>query len=185
MRVISAIAIDVMVAEDDLLVPRASCTSSTRATTSIHRRLRRRDRLIEAIARHVPDVVVTDIRMPPDRAGKGLEVARRIRSSSRTWGSCAERARRAGVRPDAAGGGIDGRAYLLKERVTAAGHLVGAIQEVARGGSVIDPTVVEALVDDRLRARASPLAALTPRERQILGEIAQGKSNAAIAERSC
>jgi len=78
--------------------------------------------------------------------------------------------------------GSRGRAYLLKEHVSAAGQLVGAIQEVARGGSIIDPVVVEALVEDRMRARTSPLAVLTPRERQILGEIAQGKSNAAIAE---
>ena len=77
--------------------------------------------------------------------------------------------------------GADGRAYLLKERVRDLSQLVGAIREVAAGGSVIDPKVVEALVAAKSRVEESPLAELTPREREILGEMAQGKSNAAIA----
>ena len=78
-------------------------------------------------------------------------------------------------------GGSDGRAYLLKDRVADADDLVAAVRSVAAGGSVVDPKVVEEVVNARARATASPLDRLTNREREILGEMAQGKSNAAIA----
>ena len=78
--------------------------------------------------------------------------------------------------------GSDGRGYLLKERVAKRGELVSAIDSVARGGSVIDPKIVEVLVEERTRAERSPLAQLTEREREVLAEIATGKSNSAIAE---
>ncbi len=78
--------------------------------------------------------------------------------------------------------GSDGRAYLLKERVHDLGQLISAIQAVAEGRSVIDPKIVEVLVAARARAERSPLADLTERERSVLAEIAQGKSNIAIAE---
>src|SRR5436309_3679081 len=78
--------------------------------------------------------------------------------------------------------GSQGRGYLLKERVSDFDQVVGAIEEVARGGSVIDPKVIDALVTARSRAAASPLRQLTPRETEILSEMAQGKNNAAIAE---
>ena len=78
--------------------------------------------------------------------------------------------------------GTEGRAYLLKERVEDLDQLVGAIQTVAAGGSVIDPKVVEALVAQKTRPDESPLAQLTPRERDVLGEMAEGKNNAAIAQ---
>ena len=77
--------------------------------------------------------------------------------------------------------GSDGRAYLLKDRVGDADDLVAAVRTVAAGGSVIDPKVVEELVNARARMASSPIDRLTPREREILGEMAQGKSNAAIA----
>jgi DNA-binding NarL/FixJ family response regulator len=176
--------INVVVAEDDLLVREGILrvlepSDEVRVLAACGDR----DELIAAIERHAPDVVVTDIRMPPARRDEGLDVARRMRSERPELGvvvlsAHAEPAYALTLLEQ----GSQGRAYLLKEHVSAAGQLVGAIKEVARGGSIIDPTVVEALVEDRLRARVSPLAALTPRERQILGEIAQGKSNAAIAE---
>jgi DNA-binding NarL/FixJ family response regulator len=78
--------------------------------------------------------------------------------------------------------GSDRRGYLLKERIHDRGQLVSAIDTVARGGSVIDPKVVEVLVEARARHDHSPLAQLTPRERDVLAELAEGKSNAAIAE---
>ena len=74
------------------------------------------------------------------------------------------------------------RAYLLKERIRNREELIGAIQAVARGGSVIDPKIVDVLIEARARRARSPLAELTPRERELLGEIATGKSNGAIAE---
>jgi DNA-binding NarL/FixJ family response regulator len=78
--------------------------------------------------------------------------------------------------------GSGGRAYLLKERIRNREELIGAIEEVARGGSVIDPKIVDVLIEARARPAASPLAELTPRELELLGEIAAGKSNGAIAE---
>jgi DNA-binding NarL/FixJ family response regulator len=78
--------------------------------------------------------------------------------------------------------GSDGRAYLLKERVRDRGQLMTAIRAVAEGGSVIDPKIVEGLVAARARAERSPLSELTPREHEVLAQIAQGKSNTAIAE---
>jgi DNA-binding NarL/FixJ family response regulator len=77
--------------------------------------------------------------------------------------------------------GSEGRAYLLKERVSDLDQLVGAITEVARGGSVIDPKVVESLVAAKSRAEESPLSVLTPRETEVITEMAQGKTNSAIA----
>jgi len=78
--------------------------------------------------------------------------------------------------------GSDRRGYLLKERIHDRGQLVSAIETVARGGSVIDPKIVEVLVEANARTDSSPLAELTPRERDVLAEMAEGKSNAAIAE---
>jgi DNA-binding NarL/FixJ family response regulator len=78
--------------------------------------------------------------------------------------------------------GSDRRAYLLKQRVHERAELVRAIRSVAKGGSVIDPKIVEELVSAKARAERSPLNELTPREREVLAEIAQGKSNTAIAE---
>jgi DNA-binding NarL/FixJ family response regulator len=79
-------------------------------------------------------------------------------------------------------GGSERRGYLLKERIADRAQLVRAIREVAGGGSVIDPKVVEALVDARSRSASSSMALLTPREREVLAQIAQGKSNRAIAD---
>jgi DNA-binding NarL/FixJ family response regulator len=143
-----------------------------------------RDALLAAVERFTPDSVVTDIRMPPGFRDEGLEVARRVRREHPGMGvvvlsAHAEPAYALTLLED----GSRGRAYLLKDRLSAPGQLIGAIHEVARGGSVIDPVVVEALVADRMRAHRSALAALTPREREILADIARGLSNAAIADR--
>ena len=138
--------------------------------------------LLAAIDEEPPDVVVTDIRMPPSGTDEGIRAANTVR----------ERHPGVGVvvlsqyaNPDYAlallEGGSARRAYLLKERVGDVEELLGAIREVARGGSVVDPKVVDALVTATSRARKSDLDRLTPRESQILGEMATGKSNAAIA----
>ncbi len=138
--------------------------------------------LLEAVEREKPDVVLSDIRMPPTKTDEGVRAAERFRETA----------------PDTAvlilsqydepeyalsllEGGARGRGYLLKQRVADLEQLVGAIREVARGGSVIDPRVVEGLVAARSGAAGSPLDQLTGREREVLGEMAQGKNNAAIA----
>jgi DNA-binding NarL/FixJ family response regulator len=128
-----------------------------------------------------PDVLVTDIRMPPTGTDEGIQIAARLRADQPQVGvvvlsQYAEPAYALALLD----GGSAGRAYLLKERVSEVDDLVAAIREVAAGGSVIDPKVVESLVSTS-RSPASELDRLTPREREILGEMAQGKSNAAIA----
>jgi len=139
--------------------------------------------LERAIGEHRPDVVVTDIRMPPTRTDEGIQVAGRLRESHPGIGVVvlSQYSEPAYVLKllDA---GTDGRAYLLKERLHDRGQLSTAIRTVAEGGSVIDPKLVEVLVDARSRAVRSPLRELTDREREVLAEIAEGKSNAAIAE---
>ena len=175
--------IGVVIADDDLLVREGILRIlEPRDEVELLAACGDRDELLRAIERHSPEVVVTDIRMPPALADEGLEVAHRVRREHPEMGvvvlsAHAEVAYALALLED----GSRGRAYLLKEHLSEPRQLVGAIQEVAKGGSIIDPIVVEALVADRMRARRSPLQALTPRERQILGEIAQGKSNAAIA----
>jgi DNA-binding NarL/FixJ family response regulator len=138
--------------------------------------------LFELVDREEPDVVLTDIRMPPTASDEGVQAASRLRRSHPDMGVVVlsqylEPAYALAVFAE----GAAGRGYLLKERVSHMGQLASAIREVARGGSVIDPKVVDALMTARMAGR-SPLASLTPRELETLAEMAQGKTNAAIAE---
>ncbi|HET9444146.1 MAG TPA: response regulator transcription factor [Acidimicrobiales bacterium] len=138
--------------------------------------------LLAAIDTADPDVVLTDIRMPPTGTDEGIRAARHLRQARPGTGvvvlsQYAEPAYALALLEE----GSEGRAYLLKERVSEVDQLVRAIREVARGGSVIDPKVVEVLVDARSRAARSPLARLTPRETELLGAMAEGRNNAAIA----
>ncbi len=141
------------------------------------------DALLAAVEMQEPDVVLTDIRMPPTGSDEGIRAAASLRRTHPRVGvvvlSQYDDPTYAVSLLEAGSGG---RAYLLKERVSEPEQLVGAIREVARGGSVIDPKIVETLVSARSRAADSPLAELTPREREVLAEMAQGKNNAAIAE---
>jgi DNA-binding NarL/FixJ family response regulator len=140
------------------------------------------DSLLAAVAETSPDVVVTDIRMPPTRTDEGIRGALQIRSQHPGIGVVVLSQY---VEPDYAlrllADGSAGLAYLLKERVGDLDELANAIEEVRRGGSVVDPKVVDALVAGHGAARRSKLDRLTPRETEVLAEIASGKSNAAIA----
>ena len=140
-----------------------------------------RDELLEAIERERPDVVVTDIRMPPTCTSEGVEVAARLRQAHPEIGVVVlSQYLEATYALELLASGSDGRAYVLKEHIHDREELVSAIRVTAAGGSVIDPKVVEVLVEARARAASSPLSGLTRREREILGEIAEGKSNLAI-----
>jgi DNA-binding NarL/FixJ family response regulator len=138
--------------------------------------------LERAIEAHSPDVVVTDIRMPPTGTDEGLRAAERLRAERPEVGVVVLSQY---AEPEYAlallDKGASGRAYLLKERVSDIDQLVSAVREVARGGSVIDPRVVEVLVAARSAARDSPIAQLTPRERDVLQQVAMGRNNAGIA----
>lgn len=139
--------------------------------------------LLAAVNETAPDVVVTDIRMPPSGVDEGIQAATRLRETHPHVGvvvlSQYTDPRYALALFEA---GTAGRGYLLKERVADLAQLVGAIRAVASGGSVIDPKVVESLVAERGRVEASPLHALTIREQDVLREMAEGKNNAAIAQ---
>ena len=140
------------------------------------------DELYEAVETHAPDVVVTDIRMPPTGTDEGIRAAAALRSRQPGLGVVVLSQY---VSPQYAVALLDqgsaGRAYLLKDRVADVDDLVEAIRVVARGGSVIDPKVVDELVRARSQGGRSPIEQLTPREREVLAEMASGKSNAAIA----
>jgi DNA-binding NarL/FixJ family response regulator len=141
------------------------------------------DSLLAAVEAEHPDVVVTDIRMPPGNNDEGIQAAERLRTTNPTVGVVVLSQY---ATPSYAlallEGGSAGRSYLLKERIQDPGELASAIRAVASGGSVIDPKVVEALVAEDARGEGSPLKSLTERERDVLREMAAGKSNAAIGE---
>lgn len=138
--------------------------------------------LEEAVDRLAPDVVVTDIRMPPNHGTEGIEVARRIRAEHPDIGVVVlSQYAEATYALQLLGEGNTGLAYLLKERVGDPAQLLHAVREVARGGSLIDPDVVAALVSHGAREGPSPLATLTDRERDVLEQMAQGRTNAGIA----
>jgi DNA-binding NarL/FixJ family response regulator len=137
---------------------------------------------LELLDAHRPDVLVTDIRMPPTGTDEGIQAASYARAKHPEVGVVVLSQY---VNPSYAvallAEGPDGRGYLLKERVAAVDDLLQAIRTVAGGGSMIDPKVVEALVSTRARRRPTDLERLTKRELEVLSEMAQGKSNAAIA----
>jgi DNA-binding NarL/FixJ family response regulator len=138
--------------------------------------------LLAAVEEHRPDAVLTDIRMPPDNSDEGIVAASLLRERHPGVGVVVLSQY---IEPSYAlqlfDAGSQGRAYLLKERLSDVDQLVQAIHQVITGGSVIDPRVVESLVDARSRSRHSPLEHLTPRETEVLSEIAQGKNNGAVA----
>jgi DNA-binding NarL/FixJ family response regulator len=139
--------------------------------------------LLAAVEAEHPDVVVTDIRMPPENTDEGIRAAERLRTTDPDVGVVVLSQY---ATPSYAlallEGGSSGRSYLLKERVSEPDQLVSAIRAVAAGGSVIDPKVVEALVAQDARGEQSPIHQLTERERDVLREMAAGKSNVAIGE---
>src|SRR5215813_3330765 len=141
------------------------------------------DSLLAAVEAEQPDVVVTDIRMPPGNTDEGIQAATRLRETSPGVGVVVLSQYAVPTYVLALmDGGCERRAYLLKERVNDLDQLVAAIHAVADGGSVFDPKVVEALVAENARSEDSQLNDLTPRERDVLREMAEGKNNASIAE---
>jgi DNA-binding NarL/FixJ family response regulator len=141
------------------------------------------DALLAAVGEHEPDVVMTDIRMPPTNSDEGIRAAAALRESHPDVGVVVlSQYSDPGYVLALLESGSDRRAYLLKERVHDLQELTAALEAVAAGGSVIDPKIVEVLVSAKDRGSSDGLAALSSRERVVLAEIAQGKSNAAIAD---
>lgn len=176
--------IRVVVAEDSLIV-REGIQQLLAASPSVDvvAAYGELEAVLEAVEQDPPDVILTDIRMPPSNSDEGIRLANHLSESRPSIGvvvlsQYAEPSYVLALLEN----GSDRRGYLLKERIHDRGHLVSAIDTVARGGSSIDPKVVEVLVEAKDRADRSPLSDLTPRERDVLAEMAQGKSNAAIAD---
>jgi DNA-binding NarL/FixJ family response regulator len=139
--------------------------------------------LVAAVEREWPDVVLTDVRMPPDLEREGIRVAGQLRETHPEIGVVVlSQYADASYAIELLEGGSGGRAYLLKERVGDRAEIGAAIRAVAEGGSVIDSKIVDALIAERARAVDSRLGDLTAREHEVLAEVAAGKSNAAIAE---
>jgi DNA-binding NarL/FixJ family response regulator len=177
------VTIRIVLAEDEYLVREGLRRLSRRATTSRSCREHRPRLAARGGGAEQPDVVVTDIRMPPGNTDEGIQAATRLRETNPDVGVVvlSQYAVPAYVLA-LLEGGSERRAYLLKERVNDLDQLVAAIHAVADGGSVFDPKVVEALVAENARSEVSLLNELTPRERDVLREMAEGKNNAAIAE---
>jgi DNA-binding NarL/FixJ family response regulator len=140
------------------------------------------DELLAAVDEHLPDAVLTDIRMPPTGTDEGIRAAKEIRARGSGIGVVVLSQY---VEEDYAyellKEGAAGLGYLLKERVGELDEVVRALSEVAKGGSVLDPKVVETLVAAKERLASSPLGQLTEREKEVLAHMAQGENNAAIA----
>jgi DNA-binding NarL/FixJ family response regulator len=142
-----------------------------------------KDELLTAVSDQQPDAVLTDIRMPPTNTNEGIAAAKEIRSAHPRVGvvvlsQFADEEYAFELLKD----GASGLGYLLKERVADVDEVVRALEEVSRGGSVLDPKVVESLVAAKDRMAHSPLGRLTDREREVLSHMAQGQNNAAIAK---
>jgi DNA-binding NarL/FixJ family response regulator len=177
------LAIRIVLADDDYLVREGvRRLLETRPDLEVVATCDDLDSLLTAAEAERPDVVLTDIRMPPGKGDEGIRAAQRLREARPEIGvvvlsqfSDPEYALALLEQ------GSERRAYLLKERVNDLEQLVGAIHEVAAGGSAIDSKVVDSLVGARSRREGSALDELTPREHEVLAEMAQGKNNAAIA----
>lgn len=139
--------------------------------------------LLAAVDRHRPDVVLTDIRMPPGNVDEGIRAAEYCRANLPGTGVVllSQYVEPAYVRLLLSEGG-EGRGYLLKERIGQLDELVQAVRSVASGGSAIDPKVVEVLVGNRTGVTDGDLSQLTPREREVLALMAQGRTNAGVAQ---
>jgi DNA-binding NarL/FixJ family response regulator len=177
-------ALRIVVAEDNLLVREGLVRLlSTAPDIDVVAAYDDYVELMAGIDEQQPDVVVTDIRMPPTLSDEGVRVAQALRASHpKTGVVVVSQYSEAGHILELFEAGSDRRAYLLKERLHDRAALVAAVRSVAAGGSFVDPRIIDVLVYARTGAPTSALSELTSREREVLAKIAQGKSNAAIAE---
>jgi DNA-binding NarL/FixJ family response regulator len=178
---VSEPAVRVVLADDDVLLREGIASLLDGAGFEVVGQAGDGVELLQLVRAHEPDVVIVDVRMPPQHAVEGLEAARQIRDELPAIGILVLSAH---VEVDEAMtllAGGEGIGYLLKSRVTDVGDFIESVNRIARGGSVVDPGLVQELV--RARRRHDPLDALTPREREVLALMAEGRSNSGIARR--
>ena len=178
------VPLDVVIAEDSYLIREVLTTTLASAPqVRLVAVCSDGNELRAAIETWDPDVVVTDIRMPPSNSDEGVRIAAELRETHPQLGVVVlSQYAEPGYALALLEKGTSRRAYLLKEHIRNKDDLIKAIEAVADGGSVIDPAIVDALITARSKAAHSRLAQLTPRERELLSEIASGRSNGAIAE---
>jgi DNA-binding NarL/FixJ family response regulator len=170
-----------VIADDDVLLREGLASLLERSGFEVVGRAGNASELLELVRRHLPEVVVVDIRMPPTHSTEGLDAAQAIR---REWPEIAILVLSAHVEVEhamhllASGGRIG---YLLKSRVTDVDEFMYTLRRIAGGGSVVDPALVQELVG--ARRRHDPMAALSEREREVLSLVAEGRSNAGVARR--
>jgi DNA-binding NarL/FixJ family response regulator len=177
-------ALRVVFAEDNFLVRQGTAALlATCSDVELVRVVEDTTSLLAAVEELTPDCVLTDIRMPPTFTTEGIDAARQIRATHPETGVVVlSQYVEEDYAFDLLQDGVAGLGYLLKERVSEIEELVRALHEVARGGSALDPKVVEGLLKRRSAQAASPLLGLTDRERDVLAEMATGRSNTAIGK---
>ena len=172
----------VALADDAVLFRQALAEAFTAAGLDVVGQAGDADGLVRIVERDHPDVVVVDVRMPPTHTTEGLDAAIALRSSAPDVGVLVlSQYVEAGYAMELLQGSAEGVGYLLKDRVADVAEFADAVRRVGEGGSALDPTVVSRLVGRR--RGEDPLDALTPREREVLELMAEGRSNVAIAEK--
>jgi serine/threonine-protein kinase PknK len=171
----------IVLADDDVLLREGVASLLERSGFEVVGQAGDAVALLDLVREHEPDLVIVDVRMPPDHATEGLDAARRIREELPATGILVLSAHVEVDEAMALLAGGQGVGYLLKSRVTDVGDFVESVNRIARGGSVVDPGLVQELVG--ARRRSDPLDALTPREREVLALMAEGRSNSGIARR--
>jgi DNA-binding NarL/FixJ family response regulator len=171
----------VVLADDDVLLREGLASLLERAGLQVLGQAGDATKLLALVREHAPDLVVVDIRMPPTNTTEGLQAARAIREEHPEIGILVLSAHVEVEHAMALLAGGQGIGYLLKSRVTDVEEFVETLERIARGGSVVDPALVQELVT--ARRRNDPLAVLSAREREVLALMAEGRSNAGIAHR--
>jgi DNA-binding NarL/FixJ family response regulator len=173
---------DVVLAEDSVLLREGIARLLEDAGFEVLAQSGTADDLMRHVAMHKPDVAIVDIRMPPTQTDEGLQAARQIRDRFPDTGVLVlSQYVESSYAMELLGDNAEGVGYLLKDRVSDVDEFAGAVRRVGDGGSALDPAVVSELVGRR--RRDDPLEELTPREREVLELMAEGKSNQAIAEK--
>ena len=171
----------VVVADDSVLLREGVVRLLQEASFDVVAQAGDAEDLLRKVGAHKPDVAVVDVRMPPTQTDEGLRAAAEIRRTRPQTGVLVlSQVVEAAAALDLFSAGADGLGYLLKDRVADIDRFTEAVRRVGEGGSALDPEVVSLLLGRR--RREDPLAELTPREREVLGAMAEGRSNGAIAE---